>query len=379
MTYFVKNGNTFVPADEKSLDIHEQLPVGNYTIKQDPRENFYFEEIETFEIKGKVYGDTLKNMTRIMHSFHDRTASTGVLLTGEKGSGKTLLAKALAIECAKMEIPCIVINTAWHGEKFNTLIQGIQQPCMILFDEFEKVYDRDHQPAVLTLLDGVFPSKKLFVLTCNDKWRIDEHMRNRPGRIFYLLDFRGLDIEFITEYCEENLNDKSQIENVCRISSMFAEFNFDMLKALVEEMNRFNETAQEAMKMLNAKPQTDDSGKFKVTLKIGNRVLPDDKIYPTEWNGNPLSKECFTIEQYEDDEDDTDEFTKVPHQVPAPPIASSTMSASVCRRPDNGDHVFTYLDLKKIDPLAGTFTFGNKNGATVVFTRLKSEFNFHAF
>ena len=29
------------------------------------------------------------------------------------------------------------------------------------------------QTHVLTLLDGVFPSRKLFVLTCNDKYRID--------------------------------------------------------------------------------------------------------------------------------------------------------------------------------------------------------------
>jgi hypothetical protein len=387
MTYFVKNGNTFMPADEKSLDIHETLPVGNYTIKMDNQERFFFEEIDAFTSSGKIYGDTLKSVTRVMRSFDDRPASTGVLLTGEKGSGKTLMAKLLSMECAKLNIPCIVINTPWHGEKFNTLIQNIQQPCMILFDEFEKVYDREHQPSVLTLLDGVFPSKKLFVLTCNDKWRIDEHMRNRPGRIFYLLDFRGLDVDFITEYCQEKLNDKDQIENICRISSMFAEFNFDMLKALVEEMNRFNETAQEAMKMLNAKPQCDDSGRFKVSLKVGDRVLPDKLFYPTEWDGNPLSKERFTIEQYEDPDSDDDEFHEVP-EVSVAAALSSMVASSRPRgpratpapsRPDDGEHEFTYLHLTKIDPATGSFTYNNGKGATVMFTKIKSQFNIHAF
>ena len=85
---------------------------------------------------------------------------------------------------------------------------------MVLFDEFEKVYDSDEQEEMLTLLDGVFPSKKLFVLTCNDKWRVNQHMRNRPGRIFYMLDFTGLDEDFVVEYCHDNLKNLANIDGV---------------------------------------------------------------------------------------------------------------------------------------------------------------------
>ena len=63
-----------------------------------------------------------------------------VLLAGEKGSGKTLLTKYISMEVAKQGIPTIVINQALHGERFNTFIQAIEQPCVILFDEFEKIY-----------------------------------------------------------------------------------------------------------------------------------------------------------------------------------------------------------------------------------------------
>jgi hypothetical protein len=202
-------------------------------------------------------------------------------------------------------------------------------------------------------------------------------MRNRPGRIFYLLDFRGLDIDFITEYCEENLNDKGQIENVCRVSSLFTEFNFDMLKALVEEMNRFKETAQEAMKMLNAKPQTDDSGRFKVTLTVGTRSIPDAKFYPNEWNGNPLAKEQFCIEQYEDDTGDDEDSVPVTGELGR--LINSVTAVRDAKRPDDGEHNFTYLHLRKVDPVVGSFTYCNDKGATVVFTKMKSDFNFHAF
>ncbi len=45
------------------------------------------------------------------------------------------------------------------------------------------------------------------------------------------------------------------------------EFNFDMLKALVEEMNRYNETPTDALAMLNAKPEFDIGWMYITVLK----------------------------------------------------------------------------------------------------------------
>jgi hypothetical protein len=287
MSHFFRNGNTFRIADDNALDIHKHLPVGNYTVKQDPFGNFFLEMIDSFPKPKKLYGNTVRHADRIIQTFLSRDVSTGVLLNGEKGSGKTLLAKQLGIVCAAMDIPTIVINNDWHGDGFNKLIQDIDQPCVILFDEFEKVYGEEEQQAILTLMDGVFPTKKLFVLTCNDKWRINSHMRNRPGRLFYMLEFRGLDVDFITEYCEDNLDDKSHINRICQLSALFAEFNFDMLKALVEEMNRYQEDPRAAMEMLNAKPEYDGGSKYNVSVLHNGK--PVEKVNPSTWEGNPLS------------------------------------------------------------------------------------------
>jgi len=258
MAYFLKNGTSFRVSSKEAMDLHEQLPAGNYTVAVDMMGNFYLEQIDSFEIPAKMYGNTLRHTDRIINSFWERPQQTGVLLNGEKGSGKTLLAKNISVELAKQGVPTIVINRDWTGDGFFKLLQDIDQPCVVLFDEFEKVYDREKQEEILTLLDGVFGSKKLYILTVNDKWRVDSHMRNRPGRIFYLLDFKGLDVNFIREYCEDNLNNKQYIEQICSLTSLFGEFNFDMLKALVEEMNRYDETPTEALEMLNAKPEYDD-------------------------------------------------------------------------------------------------------------------------
>jgi len=186
--YFHKSGNQFRITPKVNLDLHETLPVGTYSINYDEcKSQYYLETINDFQLKGKIYGNVVRSSSRILNTFLDRHRSTGVLLVGEKGSGKTLLAQYISIVAAKeKEIPTIVINKPWHGDQFNSFIQNISQPVIILMDEFEKFYTmnrgENHQEKILTLFDGVYASQKLFLLTCNDKHRMDSHMMNRPGR-----------------------------------------------------------------------------------------------------------------------------------------------------------------------------------------------------
>ena len=348
---FVKNGNKFYPTDQKNLDVYDLLPVGTYTIKLDEQSGqFYVEQISDFTISGKIYGNLTRNTTRIINTFLTRPGSTGVMLAGEKGSGKTMLMKNLVIECAKKNIPTLVINAPWRGDKFNTFIQSINQPCVICWDEFEKVYDRDKQTEVLTLLDGVFPSRKLFVLTCNDKYRVDTHMRNRPGRIYYMLDFEGLESSFVREYCEDNLVNRDYLEKVVTISGVFTQFNFDMLKALIEEMNRYDETPQQALEMLNIKPEFSDTKKYSVKLRVEGKVI---KVCGDQcWTGNPLNNEGVDIGYYETDEDGDEQYM---------------------------DYHFPPGDLKQVLPKEGKFVFSDEAAELILERETTFKFDYNAF
>lgn len=353
MSYFIRRGNSFNVSSEESLDIHNKLPIGNYTVMFDNMSGSYFlEMVDVFSQVDKVYGDTLSNSNRILKTFESRPNSTGIMLSGQKGSGKTLLAKTLSIECAKVGIPTIIINHAYHGDLFNKFMQDIEQPCMVLFDEFEKVFDNESQEAILTLFDGVYSSKKLFVITCNDKWRVNDHMKNRPGRIFYLLEYSGISEEFIIEYCNDNLNDKQYIEKVSQVSGIFLDFNFDMLKAIVEEMNRFDESPQEAMKMLNMKPEYNNHTRYKVKLVVSGKELNysensvDDSV-----TGNPISH-SYSFDWCEDSSDDSPYYTSE----------------------------FSPNDIIKVDGANGIFVLKNEKNEVLTLTQEKENvFDYHKY
>jgi len=345
---YIRDGVQFIPTPRAAVNIHECLPPGNFIVQEDPKtEELYFVQVDTFEPYGRVYGNMQQRADRIMNTFAERPQSTGVLLVGEKGSGKTMLAKILCMQAYAKGMPTILINRAWVGDKFNNLIQSISQPAVIFVDEFEKIYTKidgvDTQEQLLTLLDGVFPSKKMFILTCNDSEKIDKHMRNRPGRLFYGLQFVGLEKEFIAEYCHQNLNEplRQHIPTINRIATLFDQFNFDMLKALVEEMNRYNESPEDSLEMLNIKPSADD-GIYEFIITHHGKPLTT--VYPSTLKGTPIGRNIFSFTAYLSQKDAADDETSI------------TVT-------------FTNDDLTEIDHVNGCFKFENAAGQVGVFTR----------
>lgn len=300
MTHYFKNGNNINVEPNDALEVLDHLPPGTYTVKMNPlTERLFLQTASDFTMPNKVYGNPAARVERIKNTFNSRPRSTGVLLTGDKGSGKTLLSKALSISLIEDGVPTIVVNEPWCGQEFNSLIGNIRQPALIIFDEFEKVYDEKEQKELLTLLDGTVETKKLFVLTTNDG-EIDKHLLNRPGRIYYKFEYEGIDETFVREYLNDVLVNKSHIEEFVKISNTFSSFTFDMLQALVEEMNRYNESPHKAIQDLNV-----DLGSEQVSYDVrmlydGQEV--DNNFYPNTLNTNPLfSRSPFNIEVYFDD------------------------------------------------------------------------------
>lgn len=346
MSFYLKKGQTFWPTPEGAIDLRDHLPVGTYTVRVS-MEGFYLEESDDFKLSGKIYGKAPRQADRILATFKDRPNTTGVLLNGEKGSGKTMLAKVISQKAAEMGISTLIVNSSFHGDGFNSFMQSITEPVIVIFDEFEKVYDDKEQEAILTLMDGVYPSKKMFILTVNDKYKVNSHMRNRPGRIFYMIEYKGLDAEFIEEYCRDNLKNQVYVPQVSRLTLLFDSFNFDMLKALVEEMNRYDESPQQAMEMLNAKPYDAGTIRHNVEAFIDGKKVPSEQVWPSVIRGNPIAHEALEFRIDTDPSNDE----------------ADTLDLEVNQNM-----------LKKIDPDAGTFTYViNEGQANMVVLQITRE------
>jgi len=379
MSYFLQSGDTFAPTPGKE-SVLETLPVGNYIVIK-TMQGMMFKRVDRFGDDGRMYGSVDTRAQRIFDTFQDRPRATGVLLSGEKGSGKSQLARRISRLGYESGIPTILVNAPFVGDEFNALLASIEQPAIVLMDEFEKVYgDQDDQEQILTLLDGVMTSQKLFLMTVNDKYKVNRHMKNRPGRLFYSIEFGGLETEFIREYCADNLNDVDKTDEIVKISGLFDAFNFDMLKAMVEEMNRYKESAFEVIEILNAKPDLGGSTeKYDVTVVTENGRVSE----PAEVDQLPIAAEGrrggggvigFHVAFVDAEGRSSRDVAKKRRNDADAPLAAWERELLGDLDSDGEEHIIVHAkDLTKMDVDRGRYEFVNEAGDTIVFTKRKAE------
>lgn len=230
------------------------LEPRNYVFKYGDREGFYLEEFDDFDVPSKMYGNPEKAIQRILKTFHDKDRNEGVIFNGVKGSGKTILAKKLAMES---NLPVIILTQEFHGTEFLMALDNIKQECLILTDEFEKVFENTKGQGLLSLLDGIYSSKKLFVMTTNSTY-INSNFLNRPSRVQYLLEFEYLDKEIIKEVIDDLLVEKQWEKSLIGVCSYIGAITYDILISLIDEVNRFNEDPAELVKMMNINLEEED-------------------------------------------------------------------------------------------------------------------------
>lgn len=195
----------------------------------------------------KTYGAQLDVVDDVIDAFKASDHSVGVILSGAKGSGKTVFSKMLSIKARDLNMPTILVND--NNKGVTSFLSKIDKPACILFDEFEKKFkdtmqndgNVDSQNDLLSLFDGVLGSKNIYILTVNDIVELSPYLLNRPGRFMYAIRMKQPNPNDINEYLNDKLgknvaNRKNQIKDIIQFSFKFP-LSYDILNSIVFQLN----------------------------------------------------------------------------------------------------------------------------------------------
>ena len=186
---FIKNGSNIMPIPSGSK---YSLVAGKvYELHNTQMDVPCLSEIDSFVFPDNYLLNEAdeKFMNKIINTYNKTDKlTTGVLFSGLKGSGKTLMAKKTA---EKSGLPVIVINGAVRSADIESFFSQVSDEVCIIMDELDKNW---YLPQLLGFFDGVKQScKKLILCTANEEKDIDKYMNDRCSRIRYKKVFDSID------------------------------------------------------------------------------------------------------------------------------------------------------------------------------------------
>lgn len=280
------------------LKTHDSLPPQIYTARFAKMTGFYLEQHNPFSVDEKIYGVHPQKVDKVLNAFRRFNRNLGVILSGKKGIGKSIFARMLGMKAVEQGIPVIIVDEEIPG--IASYIESIEQEIMVLFDEFDKTFANDNpendnsnpQTSLLSLFDGVASGKKLFVITCNDIYDLNQYFINRPGRFHYHFRFKYPNEEEIQEYLHDKLDEKywPQIDAVIEFSRRI-ELNYDCLRSIAFELESGISFA-EAIQDMNIIDFNDSQYDMAIYFENGT-ILTDNNTTINMFDRNCIFEDWF--------------------------------------------------------------------------------------
>lgn len=252
-----KNNSNFVNSNghiiPKPFGTDYELEPGKvYTLTHD-RELYmdYLVEDKDFEFPKTYYLDDKdhKFINKTIDTFNKtEKMTTGILLSGMKGSGKTLMAKKIAKESG---LPIIVIDSKMSSDDIEPFFAKITDDVCVIFDEIDKYWNTRY---LLTFMDGVKPTcKKMVICTCNDEKEINSYLNDRCSRIRYKKRFGGLSKDTVKGIINDIVCDKNKANAAAEyICSNVETISYDNVIIFGEEIkNNPDDSFDDIIEFLN--------------------------------------------------------------------------------------------------------------------------------
>lgn len=229
------------------------MPPAVYQIAKQPGGNkgYYLSKLhDRFILPDVLYGNIESLAIRVWNTFIIGKTSTGILLTGESGSGKSLLAEVISNLAISKGVPVVYITSIKIQPELVDFLKSLSN-VVIYMDEFGKCTDYNTQNKMLSFFSDTV-CRRLYVITENSQYEINKFIRNRPGRIRYHIDYKKIPKDIAVDYLKKNVEDLKFREEIYRLYTVSKVFSFDHLQAICSEHNRYpNDTIDDLIRILN--------------------------------------------------------------------------------------------------------------------------------
>lgn len=246
---FIKNGDNIMPIPSGS---NYKLKAGKtYELHNTQMDSPCLSEIDPFIFPDDYYlsESDEKFMDKIVNTYNKTDKlTTGVLFSGLKGSGKTLMAKKTAL---KSNLPIIVISGAVRANDIESFFAQVSDDVCIIMDELDKNW---YLPALLGFFDGVKPTcKKLILCTANEENEINKYLNDRCSRIRYKRVFKSIDKDIVKTVLRKYFDTEESIEGAAEFCcSAMSVVSYDNVVVFGEEhQNNPDATFDELLNDLN--------------------------------------------------------------------------------------------------------------------------------
>lgn len=289
MSEFIKVGDKII---NKPTGLDYDLVNGKvYNLKFDRFSvGAFFEEDGSLNLPSKVYATEDDNIfIKRVNTYFNNTSklSTGVMLSGIKGTGKTVMAKVIA---QNSNLPVIVVDEDFPTSRINDFFRKFTQPVAVIFDEVDKHWDTED---LLGWLDGVQTNaKKLVLFTCNNENQVNNYLKDRCSRVRYRRHFEANDN---VRFLKEILKDKGIKDIDATYNFMVANFSLmsiDNILSFIDEKIMFPELSNTCiMKDMN------------ISSKNGNEIV--EEVIEEDYSDK------VTFDDYWDDDEEITEEERI--------------------------------------------------------------------
>lgn len=227
--------NHLVISANDASNLIDHVPALVYRAHLGPRGIIMGKDRARFSLPPYRFGKHKDYIAQIKSSYDPLGNNNGILLYGDKGAGKSLLAEEVGNWMITKGLPVIMVSEPMDASELSIIIKAVG-PCMVYFDEFGKVYhDVVTREQLLPLFSDTSFQGVMFILTGNDVSEFSSHLSFRPQRFRFMIKYENV-------ISKETMADVlSQLKVKPQFHESFYEYgknplvNFDSLLCVIRE------------------------------------------------------------------------------------------------------------------------------------------------